>query len=962
MEDFIPFPGNSFNPNERATSASYSTGTVVQNGTNTVVGTGTSFTAAMLNGTIAYSNGQTAYITAVNSPTNLTVNPSQVVNSGNPITFIIHYTSGTATNLMAMINYSPATASMKDPFTMAMQPILNLPFIDDYNQAVCSTGLLPPAPVTLYNNTGIGPGAVFGNPNSSTVTNFVNKGGQTRSFSFGQYFKFGINLDQYGNGLDRNLKILGKAMVSRVLLDTSNPPNAIGLEYYNCDTKDVFNVYAKQVILSGSTFNNPGVLIRSGISHPAISAALGIKNIVPNPNVGYNYLNQPLGPTPALTTFNCTANSVGGPSTVLNVVFNSTNNALISYVPLPLAGSTTISAGSNGVDLSTLNAGVLNVASTVGFSAGGYLIVQTSSGYATISYIGVTATQFQGLVVDSNVPTGSILSTGGNVYSGLPLYYGNASSTSSTIAGTTLTIGGTVTGTYVVGMTITGFGISSGTKIIALGSGTGGAGTYVINNSQTVDDAIPIFGVAGLPVGTSIMSVNSATQVSNVNGTGANIGGAGTYNLSVPVNIPAGTIIQGPQALVTGSNFQNPQAQLTSDVLVGSIRFLTDLNSQGLATPLAAPFTYPNDGLRRICCFPTNSYGAFTKGVSAASITNAVGDGINVTYYCVNGFSAGTRVNITGVYPNSFNVNNAVVTGATSVYFTIASSNLDRYINGGLATNVPTISMGYLVSESSNVFGNMQINSTNPFANVIIDHQIFSDDPTGIHGYAATTIASGSNGQSLPQSVINVNSTSGFVAPGRFTITTSTGNYSVTYTGLTATSFTGCSGGSGIMATGGAINYDGSDMNKCMTFTKLLLAAATAAGVNITTPAIPSISNLGPFTNDALLSNNIYNNASFQVHAASTCRMGKQVAPFTWTWGTQAGENVVEVPLPSVPNSIILPPLPNTIYTGVCDGRGNVFGVNNLKICDLSVQPNLVDGNPMYSILSTATQMLNYIP
>ena len=34
--------------------------------------------------------------------------------------------------------------------------------------------------------------------------------------------------------------------------------------------------------------------------------------------------------------------------------------------------------------------------------------------------------------------------------------------------------------------TITGSGISGGTKVTALGTGTGGVGTYTVNNSQTV--------------------------------------------------------------------------------------------------------------------------------------------------------------------------------------------------------------------------------------------------------------------------------------------------------------------------------------------------------------------------------------------------------------------------------------------------------------------------------------------
>jgi len=54
------------------------------------------------------------------------------------------------------------------------------------------------------------------------------------------------------------------------------------------------------------------------------------------------------------------------------------------------------------------------------------------------------------------------------------------------IATTVLTVTGTPGGTLAIGQTITGPGVTPGTTIASLGTGTGGAGTYNINNSQTV--------------------------------------------------------------------------------------------------------------------------------------------------------------------------------------------------------------------------------------------------------------------------------------------------------------------------------------------------------------------------------------------------------------------------------------------------------------------------------------------
>ena len=53
-------------------------------------------------------------------------------------------------------------------------------------------------------------------------------------------------------------------------------------------------------------------------------------------------------------------------------------------------------------------------------------------------------------------------------------------------SGTTLTVGSLLSGNITIGQTVSGTGISSGTVITALGSGTGGAGTYTLSQSATV--------------------------------------------------------------------------------------------------------------------------------------------------------------------------------------------------------------------------------------------------------------------------------------------------------------------------------------------------------------------------------------------------------------------------------------------------------------------------------------------
>ncbi len=69
----------------------------------------------------------------------------------------------------------------------------------------------------------------------------------------------------------------------------------------------------------------------------------------------------------------------------------------------------------------------------------------------------------------------------------------------------------------------------------------------------------------------------------------------------------------------------------------------------------------------------------------------------------------------------------------------------------------------------------------------------------------STTISVLSNGAALPQTIINVASTAGFPTSGTILVTTSTGVQNVKYTGKTATTFTGCTGGGGTMSTGGRV-------------------------------------------------------------------------------------------------------------------------------------------------------------
>ncbi len=96
----------------------------------------------------------------------------------------------------------------------------------------------------------------------------------------------------------------------------------------------------------------------------------------------------------------------------------------------------------------------------------------------------------------------------------------------------------------------------------------------------------------------------------------------------------------------------------------------------------------------------------------------------------------------------------------------------------------------------------------------------------------STTIASGSNGLSLPQGTISVASGAAVASGGgKMLVTTSDGPQVVTYTGVSTNDITGCTGGSGVMATGGAVTQPMIPNNTATTYNVNLADASFTATV-----------------------------------------------------------------------------------------------------------------------------------
>jgi hypothetical protein len=158
-----------------------------------------------------------------------------------------------------------------------------------------------------------------------------------------------------------------------------------------------------------------------------------------------------------------------GAATEIPLSFDASNNATFPGQVNLVAGTTSIAP------LDFVSGSLLTSANAGAIEYDGKVIYATPQGAQRGVIPGM-----QYFRLDSNATAGFNIATIGQPF------FVNGNSTASSITGTTLTVGGTVTGTFAVGQTIAGSGVTSGTYITALGTGTGGAGTYTVSASQTV--------------------------------------------------------------------------------------------------------------------------------------------------------------------------------------------------------------------------------------------------------------------------------------------------------------------------------------------------------------------------------------------------------------------------------------------------------------------------------------------
>jgi hypothetical protein len=262
-------------------------------------------------------------------------------------------------------------------------------------------------------------------------------------------------------------------------------------------------------------------------------------------------------------------------------------------------------------------------------------------------------------------------------------YYTNSTTASVTgsISGTVLDVTAVTSGTLVVGQTIFGSGIEDDTVIESFGTGSGGVGTYNINNSQTVSNisitAIGLFRDVPLTGGTGT-GATANIQVSNGSvssvvladaGVGYSSGDSLTATLAGSTNGIATT-----STLAGGSNYTN--GVYTDVALTG-----------GTGTGAKASILVSGAAVTAVTITDPGSGYAVSDSISASAAT--LGTGINTL---TTGSLVGGTNYATGTYSN------VALTGGTG---SGARANITVGAGGDVtAVTMTSRGVGYTVADS----------------------------------------------------------------------------------------------------------------------------------------------------------------------------------------------------------------------------------------------------------------------
>ena len=255
--------------------------------------------------------------------------------------------------------------------------------------------------------------------------------------------------------------------------------------------------------------------------------------------------------------------SNGASATSAVVSGGSSNNASASYASVVGGQSNTSASAYNFVGGGFTNSGVsvtaiATVTTTISTSAS-----------TTVYLSAATASVLQGMIfgsIASIVNSTSAITSGNKTSSGIVTGTPAVMAT-STISGTTLTVGSLTSGTIIAGMVLTGTGITAGTYIVS-----GAGSTWTVSASQTVTSTtitgtaytITIAQAFSLPANTAfsifgLASVTTGGANNQATGSYSFIGSGGDAGTATERNTASGpwSVVVGGSKNTAPSNFSN---------------------------------------------------------------------------------------------------------------------------------------------------------------------------------------------------------------------------------------------------------------------------------------------------------------------------------------------------------------------------------------------------------------------
>jgi len=462
------------------------------------------------------------------------------------------------------------------------------------------------------------------------------------------------------------------------------------------------------------------------------------------------------------TVLNGTTNTIAAGATFAAIGFGTTNQ-ITGGAPSTLS---IILGGNNNTIASSQNS-LLGPASSSTVSANySVLLSGSSNSISAVSDYSVVLTGINNIISSSSSEFGFIGTGQNNTISGSGHFSTILNADSGSVSGNHATV-------------LKGFNNSS----------TGQFTTIVNGQNNTINN--PGWGVILDGYGNSVTGTGSFIADGYTN----SISGFFSSIINGNTNIIAGrnsTILNG-----ANNNIDAPSAEST--VIIGSNNVFT--NSAN-TTAVGGGNTFTNATATFVIGTSNNvqSASSFINGTTntllAGSLNNRMFGSFN---------TLGTNAATNFIVGNGNNIGPSTTTTGT---FAFGSNNI---IDGALGSSV---------NGSSNISTASVTNVHGQFGKA----RLFGQEVRANSRFTATTIAVGSNGVSLPTGTINVASTTGFLnSPGTIAVVTTLGLQTVAYTSTNGTQFLGCSGGVGVMSTGGQVGKIGESQ-----WSRLILAGVSS--------------------------------------------------------------------------------------------------------------------------------------